>query len=492
MRKLFFLGFVFMSFGASAQYQKVFGQYSYQDSARFSKYKNNGAQDSVLTTDSLGTLKLKKIATSGLSQIYNIGSGYKVVKSGDSVKTFIGSKAILLDSLTSNVLTFRDSANNGLNVNTSAIKLGGTLTDTGTVIRGNKKNLTIDSMNHFVIGTYDSAAERSFIDANGERIIIHAEEDVNINSNQGVDITAPDGIFLHGAPFYFQNLVQTGANTDSVLVAYSTPGTLEVRKISSTVFTNKVDSLYKNASRDSLVFTINGRRHALKDSTGSSGYTPSGTTGYYPYYSSSSTLSGTGPMYTDGSGKVGVGTTSPGSTLDVFGPSVSGGANIQTRGDVMIGTTSGATIFFGGTYSYASGDYVRQLAGVGSIGIYTLGTAALVANNGAIGIGTATPSQALDVVGNIKASGSVAIGTKLLITTGTNASAGTATLVGGTVTVSTTAVTSSSLIFLTDATTGALTNIGTPTVGTKTAGTSFVINSSNPLDTSNINWLIIN
>lgn len=83
-------------------------------------------------------------------------------------------------------------------------------------------------------------------------------------------------------------------------------------------------------------------------------------------------------------------------------------------------------------------------------------------------------------------------GDKINITTGSNASVGTATLVAGTVTVSTTAVTSSSKIFLTDATTGALTNIGTPTVGTIVNGTSFVINSSNILDTSNINWFIIN
>lgn len=83
-------------------------------------------------------------------------------------------------------------------------------------------------------------------------------------------------------------------------------------------------------------------------------------------------------------------------------------------------------------------------------------------------------------------------GNKINIATGTNASVGVATLSGGTVTVSTTAVTASSLIYLTDATTGTLTNIGTPTVGTKTAGTSFVINSSNVLDTSTVNWIIIN
>lgn len=81
---------------------------------------------------------------------------------------------------------------------------------------------------------------------------------------------------------------------------------------------------------------------------------------------------------------------------------------------------------------------------------------------------------------------------KIFISTGSNKAVGTATLVGGTVTVSNTSVTSSSKIFLTDATTGALTNIGTPTVGTITAGTGFVINSSNVLDTSNINWVILN
>lgn len=109
--------------------------------------------------------------------------------------------------------------------------------------------------------------------------------------------------------------------------------------------------------------------------------------------------------------------------------------------------------------------------------------------------GTHTTKFNVDDSGNVTATGNLSLtaaGNKISIATGTNASVGTATLVGGTVTVSTTAVTASSKIFLTDATTGVLTNIGTPTVGTVTAGTSFVINSSNVLDTSNINWLIIN
>jgi hypothetical protein len=67
---------------------------------------------------------------------------------------------------------------------------------------------------------------------------------------------------------------------------------------------------------------------------------------------------------------------------------------------------------------------------------------------------------------------------------------GVATLSGGTITVTTPAALTNSTILLTDVTTGALTNVGTPTVGTVANGTYFQINSSNVLDASNINWTI--
>jgi hypothetical protein len=81
---------------------------------------------------------------------------------------------------------------------------------------------------------------------------------------------------------------------------------------------------------------------------------------------------------------------------------------------------------------------------------------------------------------------------KLNIATGTNAIAGTATLAAGTVTVSTTAVTASSIILLTVQSLGTVTVASALSVGTKTAATSFVINSAVLTDTSVIGWLIIN
>ena len=87
-------------------------------------------------------------------------------------------------------------------------------------------------------------------------------------------------------------------------------------------------------------------------------------------------------------------------------------------------------------------------------------------------------------------SGNVTFAGHLNLTAGTDKTVGQATLSAGTVTVDNTSVTASSLIFLTNA--GASGTVGTLSVGTITAGTSFVINSSSSTDTSKVNWLIVN
>lgn len=89
------------------------------------------------------------------------------------------------------------------------------------------------------------------------------------------------------------------------------------------------------------------------------------------------------------------------------------------------------------------------------------------------------------------------IGAKVVITTGSNASAGQATLTAGTVTISTTAVTANSKVFFSLVTPGGVT-IGTLQRGTIVAGTSFVVNSVlpagtfNAADTSTFDWWLIN
>lgn len=76
----------------------------------------------------------------------------------------------------------------------------------------------------------------------------------------------------------------------------------------------------------------------------------------------------------------------------------------------------------------------------------------------------------------------------LSVREGANATVGSATLVAGTVTVNTNKVTANSHIFIQRYTAGGV--LGNITY-TKTAGTSFTINSDNALDTSVVDWFIV-
>jgi hypothetical protein len=100
---------------------------------------------------------------------------------------------------------------------------------------------------------------------------------------------------------------------------------------------------------------------------------------------------------------------------------------------------------------------------------------------------TTTPTDMLEVTGNLAL---MAAGNKIKIATGSNASIGTATLVGGTVTVSTTAVATGSKIFLSRPTPGG--TLGELSYGTIINGTSFVITSSSATETSSIDYVIFN
>ena len=103
-------------------------------------------------------------------------------------------------------------------------------------------------------------------------------------------------------------------------------------------------------------------------------------------------------------------------------------------------------------------------------------------------IGTVTDGS----TGILQLSGSLGLntaGNKLNIATGTNASVGTGTLSSGTVTINTTAVTASSIIQLQLT---SCSSCGTIYVGTVTAGTSFVVTSTNGSDASTFNYIIIN
>lgn len=126
----------------------------------------------------------------------------------------------------------------------------------------------------------------------------------------------------------------------------------------------------------------------------------------------------------------------------------------------------------------------------------------IVATAGTVSAGTTVTATLGDITAT---NGDLVLGTagnKINIATGANASAGMATLVGGTITVATTAVTANSLILLTRHSIGATgaAALGLLTVGTVTAATSFVINAVTEADATTlaatdvsvVGWQIIN
>lgn len=200
------------------------------------------------------------------------------------------------------------------------------------------------------------------------------------------------------------------------------------------------------------------------------------------------------------SGAVSIGQTANAAQIDIL----STGTVLQAAGSGIGNTTfvlknTAATfnnsLFYGVTTNTGSGFKLLDLrTNNGSNAVFNVdGTGALAGTgatfssrvniNGAVDDG----STALRVAGNVSLT---TAGNKLNIATGTNASVGLATLVGGTVTVSTTAVTSNSGIMLTCRTVGG--TQGMLRISAITGGTSFVITSSSATDTSQISWLIIN
>jgi len=96
-----------------------------------------------------------------------------------------------------------------------------------------------------------------------------------------------------------------------------------------------------------------------------------------------------------GNRNVGVGTANPGAQLDIVGPANGNGINLRTLGDVMVGTATGASIFFDGNYSYAGGSYIKAAA-ANTQAFFTSGAERVrIDPSGNVGIGTSTPTNGL-------------------------------------------------------------------------------------------------
>lgn len=156
----------------------------------------------------------------------------------------------------------------------------------------------------------------------------------------------------------------------------------------------------------------------------------------------------------------------------------------------LVYNSSGNTYLSGCTINSSSNPAIDG-TGVGTL---TLGGMNFV--DGSNIAGTLTLAWSSTKTGSLTTTGNIDLptaGNKLSISTGANASVGTsAAMVAGTVTVNTTAVTASSLIFLSVNTPGGTQGTLSAPTASIVAGTSFVINSSSNTDTSTVNWWLIN
>lgn len=200
-----------------------------------------------------------------------------------------------------------------------------------------------------------------------------------------------------------------------------------------------------------------------------------------------------------GSGALALNTTSSGSTAIGYGAlySQNGGSNIGIGYQAGDNITSGARNIIIGYDIDAPTASTSDFSSLGNLffmnGGFGTGTTIGAGN---VGIAVAAPGDRLSIDGNLSL---VTAGNKIKIATGSNSSAGTATLSSGTVTISTTAVTSSSLIFVVyDTPSGTLASGLSAPVGSIVNATSFVINSLttagvvNTLDGSTVRWWLIN
>lgn len=216
------------------------------------------------------------------------------------------------------------------------------------------------------------------------------------------------------------------------------------------------------------------------------------------------TFAGTENKFSFNGTNVGIGTTNPLNLLDVRGTVTTRAFQIIPNGNVGLGSISpeyGLVVSQNGAKfvnaSPPSQDsYFNTNVGIGTVapgGVLdvegTLGPAVFNASTTTynVGIGTFTPGQKLDVQGTVRIS---LLGATLSVASGTNGCMGQGTLSSGVVTITTACTPANSTgIFLTDAQ-SSITNVGSVTIATVTAGSSFVIQSTNVLDGSKVNWWI--
>jgi hypothetical protein len=261
-----------------------------------------------------------------------------------------------------------------------------------------------------------------------------------------------------------------------------------------------------------------GASSVVATTPGTTGQALMGNTGADPAFTGSPSFSGSV-------------TAATGLTVTAGGAGITGTTNINTTGAAVtsigtggtgavdIGNATGNTAVTGSLtastgLTATTGGLTASAGGAAITGTTTINTTGAAATSigtggtGAVNIGNNTGNTnitgtAIASLGYVATLGGFATtnggltlntaGNKISIATGANASIGTsAAMTAGTITISSTAVSATSIIFLTCNTPSGTQGFLSAPAASRVANTSFVINSSSALDTSTVNWWIIN
>jgi hypothetical protein len=284
---------------------------------------NGGGGEFTVATGSSGT-KLLKINTSGNLQLPSYGAGY--LKSDASGNITVDAD-IIEDTLDS-VTTRGNTTSNNITVG-SITANGNITTNTGVFYSGNGTKLDLNQYNAGYLRLLTDNTERLRVTATG---------------NVGIGTTSPG------------TKLEVSGSTQVITIRTSYPSDSSQRGAflwkDGANITGSIDTRYDGTTVDMYFGSL-----------------------YNSGYNSTTRL------VIKGNGNVGIGTTSPGSTLEVDGSfNVVNGNNSITHFNYVDGSTN----------------YVRGITYFDNASAYFTG--------GNVGIGTTSPAQKLDVVGRVRAS----------------------------------------------------------------------------------------
>ncbi|MFN3782096.1 MAG: hypothetical protein ACK4SO_07965, partial [Candidatus Kapaibacteriota bacterium] len=159
---------------------------------------------------------------------------------------------------------------------------------------------------------------------------------------------------------------------------------------------------------------------SISDANASSEVTGTGSAGQVAYWTGASTIAGDNGLWWDNTNKrLGIGSTSPGFTLDLNTSANWGGAIIRgtQNTQIIVEAPSG----YIAQYAYFQNSLPRittllssdgskwSIARFDNTGAYVDEPIALLRSNGYFGIGTTTPAEQLHVVGNVRSDGNVLV-----------------------------------------------------------------------------------